>query len=145
MARSIDEARAAIRDVLARSGLSMRALSAAMGRDADYVAAFLDPRRATRARPTPEDLLAASDATGIPIVELLDAVWGIPPGRLADELGTSEGDSLAEALARLTVAERAEITDFARFLADRPGAPTSAPGPRFARRRRREVAADDGA
>ena len=145
MPRSIDEARAAIRDVLARSGLSMRALSAAMGRDADYVAAFLDPRRATRARPTPEDLLAASDVTGIPIVELLDAVWGIPPARLADELGASSGGPLAKALARLTPAELGEVADFARFLADRPGASKSAPGPRFARGRRREVAADDGA
>ena len=145
MARSIDEARAAIRDVLERSGLSMRALSAAMGRDADFVAAFLDPRRATRARPTPEDLLAASDATGIPIVELLDAVWGIPPGRLADELGTSEGGSLAEALARLTVAERGEVTDFARFLAGRDRAPASAARHRTGPRPRREAAAEDGA
>ena len=86
MARSVDEARAAIRDILGRSGLSMRALSAAMGRDADYIAAFLDPSRRNRARPTPDDLVAASDATGIAVVELLDAVWGIPPDRLADEL-----------------------------------------------------------
>ena len=136
MARSIDEARAAIRDVLARSELSMRALSAAMGRDADYVAAFLDPRRATRARPTPEDLVAASDATGIPLVELLDAVWGIPPDRLADELGTSDRGPLAEALARLSAAERGEVADFARFLARCDPAPTSAPGPRTALRRR---------
>ena len=144
MARSIDEARAAIRDVLARSELSMRALSAAMGRDADYVAAFLDPRRATRARPTPEDLLAASDATGIPIVELLDAVWGIPPARLADELGTSDRGPLAEALAGLTPAERGEVVDFARFLAVRHGAPTAAAHPRTGRRRRREVVTGDG-
>ena len=63
-----------------------------MGRDADYVAAFLDPRRPTRARPTPDDLVAASDATGIPLVELLDAVWGIPPDQLADQLGLPGGD-----------------------------------------------------
>jgi transcriptional regulator with XRE-family HTH domain len=144
MARSIEEARAAIRDVLSRSGLSMRALSAVMGRDADYVAAFLDPRRATRARPTPEDLLAASDATGIPIVELLDAVWGIPPARLAGELGTSDRGPLAEALARLSPAERGEVTDFARFLSDRHGAPASAAHPRSGRRLRREAAAGDG-
>ena len=144
MPRSIEEARAAIRDVLARSGLSMRALSAAMGRDADYVAAFLDPRRSTRARPSPEDLLAASDATGIAVVELLDAVWGIPPARLADELGTASGGSLAEALARLTPGERGEVADFALFLADRDHAPTSVSGSRPARRQRREAAADDG-
>jgi len=138
MARSIDEARAAIRDVLARSELSMRALSAAMGRDADYVAAFLDPRRATRARPTPEDLVAASDATGIPLVELLDAVWGIPPDRLADELGTSDRGSLAQALGRLTPAERGEVTDFALFLDGRHGARTSVVHPRTRRRRLRD-------
>jgi hypothetical protein len=145
MARSIDEARAAIRDVLARSGLSMRALSAAMGRDADFVAAFLDPRRATRARPTPEDLLAASDATGIPLVDLLDAVWGIPPGRLAEELGAWGRGPLAEALARLAPAERGEVADFAAFLAGRQGAPTAAQGPRAALRRRRGAAAGDDA
>ena len=145
MARSIDEARAAIRDVLARSGLSMRALSAAMGRDADYVAAFLDPRRSTRARPTPEDLLAASDAIGIPVVELLDAVWGISPARLADELGTSDRGPLAEALARLTPAERGEVTDFALFLSGRQGAPPAAAHARTRRRPRREAAAGEGA
>jgi hypothetical protein len=145
MARSIDEARAAMRDVLARSGLSMRALSAAMGRDADYVAAFLDPRRSTRARPTPEDLLAASDATGIPVVELLDAVWGISPARLADELGMSDRGPLAEALARLTPAERGEVTDFAAFLAGRQGAPSAAAHTGTRRRPRREAAAGEGA
>jgi hypothetical protein len=145
MARSIDEARAAIRDVIARSGLSMRALSAAMGRDADYIAAFLDPRRATRARPTPEDLLAVSDATGIPLVELLDTVWGIPPDRLADELGTSNRGPLADALARLTPAERGQVADFAAFLVDRHGAPTAAAHTGTRRRPRREAAAEDGA
>jgi transcriptional regulator with XRE-family HTH domain len=145
MARSIDEARAAIRDVLARSGLSMRALSAAMGRDADYVAAFLDPRRSTRARPSPEDLLAASDATGIAVVELLDAVWGIPPARLADELGTASGGSRARAVARLTPGERGEVADFARFLAGRNETPTPAASTGTHRRRRREAAAEDDA
>ena len=52
-----EEFRAALRDVLVRSGLSMRALSAALGRDPGYVAALLDPSRPSRARPTPVDLL----------------------------------------------------------------------------------------
>ncbi len=72
-----EEFRAAVRDVLERSGLSMRALSAAMGRDTGYIAALLDPTRPSRARPTPADLLAASDATGITFVELLESTWGI--------------------------------------------------------------------
>ena len=84
-----DEFRAALRDILARSGLSMRALSAAMGRDPGYVAALLDPSRPSRARPTPADLLRASDATGIAFVELLEALWGIERARLADELRRS--------------------------------------------------------
>jgi hypothetical protein len=144
MARSIDEARAAIRDIIGRSGLSMRGLSGAMGRDADYVAAFLDPRRPARARPTPEDLVAASDATGISLVELLDAVWGIPPGRLADELGASGGGSLAETLARLSPTQRREVIDFARFLATRHDAPTPPPGRRTGRRQRSDATTEDG-
>ena len=115
-----DEFRAAIRDVLARSGLSMRALSAAMGRDPGYIAALLDPTRPSRARPTPEDLLRASDATSIAFVELLDLLWGIPPSRLARELaGLGVSGSLAEDLDRLTVTERVEVADFAAYLAAR--------------------------
>ena len=79
--------RSRLRDVLARSGRSMRALSAALGRDPGYVAALLDPDRPSRARPTPADLVRASDATGIPFVELLERLWAIPAARLADELG----------------------------------------------------------
>jgi transcriptional regulator with XRE-family HTH domain len=113
-----DEFRARLRDILGRSGLSMRALSAALGRDPGYVAALLDPSRPSRARPTPADLLRASDATGIPFVELLEALWGIEPSRLADELGRlglggpSEGQ-----LAVLTEAERASVAAYVAFLA----------------------------
>jgi transcriptional regulator with XRE-family HTH domain len=115
-----DELRAAIRELLARSGLSMRALSAAMGRDTGYVAAILDPTRPTRARPTPADLLAASDATGITFVELLESLWGIGRTRLADELG-SLGVGLADEdkLDRLSDAQRRQVADFADFLASR--------------------------
>jgi transcriptional regulator with XRE-family HTH domain len=116
-----DKFRAAIRDLLERSGLSMRALSAAMGRDPGYIAALLDPTRPSRARPTPADLLAASDATGIAFVELLEGLWGIERSRLADELrrlgvaGSSEGS-----LDRLSESERASVADFIAFLAARP-------------------------
>jgi transcriptional regulator with XRE-family HTH domain len=78
-----DEAfRAQLREILTQSGLSMRQLSLAMGRDVGYVAAILDPSRPTRARPTPHDLLRLSDETGIPLVELLERLWGIDPRRL---------------------------------------------------------------
>lgn len=120
-----DDFRAALRDILERSGLSRRALSAAMGRDPGYVAALLDPSRPSRARPTPEDLVAASDATGIAFVDLLESLWGIEPSRLAAEfgrlgiVGSGEGG-----LDRLTARERREVADFAAFLASqgrRPG------------------------
>jgi len=119
-----DEFRAAIRDVLERSGLSMRALSAAMGRDPGYIAALLDPTRPSRARPTPADLLAASDATGIAFVELLESLWGIPSSRLAEELvGLGVGGSGQGSLDRLTDAERTSVADYVAFLSARHTGP----------------------
>ena len=115
-----DEFRARLRDIQGRSGLSMRALSAAFGRDPGYVAALLDPSRPSRARPTPSDLLRASDATAIPFVELLESLWGIEPARLADELGRLGLGGLSDIrLKRLSEAERAEVSDFADFLVSR--------------------------
>ena len=115
-----DEFRARLRDVLARSGLSMRALSAAMGRDPGYVAALLDPSRPSRARPTPADLLRASDATGIGFVELLEALWGIERTRLAGELGRlGLGEMADPRLAGLSDTECAEVSDFVSFLVAR--------------------------
>jgi transcriptional regulator with XRE-family HTH domain len=115
-----DEFRARLRDVLARSGLSMRALSAAFGRDPGYVAALLDPSRPSRARPTPADLLRASDATGIPFVELLEVLWGIEQTRLADELAVlGLGGSAATCVGMLSDAESAEVSDFVAFLTAR--------------------------
>jgi transcriptional regulator with XRE-family HTH domain len=115
-----DEFRARLRDILARSELSMRALSAALGRDPGYVAALLDPSRPSRARPTPADLLRASDATGIPFVEILEALWGIEASRLADELAAlGLGGSADPRLAELSDAESAEVSDFVDFLVAR--------------------------
>jgi hypothetical protein len=115
-----DEFRAATRDVLARSGLSMRGLSAAMGRDPGYIAALLDPSRPSRARPTPADLLAASDATGIAFVELLEGLWGISPDRLTGELlGLGQLGGLDEPMRRLTRDERALVAAFVDLLVAR--------------------------
>jgi hypothetical protein len=112
--------RTTLRAVLARSGRSMRGLSAAMGRDPGYIAALLDPTRPSRARPTPADLLSASDVTGISFVELLESLWGIDRGRLVDELGRLGVDDLdSEASGALTPAERAEVADFAAFVRSR--------------------------
>ncbi|MGA2512886.1 MAG: helix-turn-helix transcriptional regulator [Candidatus Limnocylindrales bacterium] len=117
MTRSTEEAREAIRTILARSGLSMRALSAAMGRDPGYVAAYLDPTRPSRARPSPEALLAASDATGISLVELLEAIWGIDRQRLSNELGRlGVGSPLESRYGALSDDERAQAASFIDFL-----------------------------
>jgi transcriptional regulator with XRE-family HTH domain len=114
------EFRDRLQEIQARSGLSMRALSAAMGRDPGYIASLLDPSRPSRARPTPADLLAASDATGIAFVELLEALWEIDPARLAGELAAlGVGPSLDERLASFTDAERASVADYVAFLAAR--------------------------
>jgi hypothetical protein len=78
--------RTQLRAVVNRSGLSLRQLSRAMDRDPGYVAALLDPSRPSRARPTPEDLLRLSDATGIAFVELIELLWGIDRARLSNEL-----------------------------------------------------------
>ncbi|MFI5259306.1 MAG: hypothetical protein ACHQ01_06830 [Candidatus Limnocylindrales bacterium] len=120
MAPNDEEFRAALRDVLARSGLSMRALSAALGRDTGYVASLLDPTRPSRARPTPADMLAASDATGIAFVELLESLWGINRDRLTGELrelGQIGGPD--EPMQRLTRDERALVADFVELLVAR--------------------------
>jgi transcriptional regulator with XRE-family HTH domain len=115
-----DEFRVRLRDILARSGLSMRALSAALGRDPGYIAALLDPSRPSRARPTPADLLRASDATGIPLVELLEALWGIEPQRLADELALlGLGATSPTCVGMLSDSESAEVSDFVAFLSTR--------------------------
>lgn len=120
MGRSTEESREAIRAILARTGLSMRALSAAMRRDPGYIAAYLDPTRPSRACPTPDDLVAMADATGISVVELLDAVWGIDRQRLADELAPlGVGGPAGIASDRLTDAERREVADFAAFIVAR--------------------------
>jgi transcriptional regulator with XRE-family HTH domain len=117
MEPSDDEFRKALRAVLARSGLSMRGLSGAMGRDAGYVAAWLDPDRPSRARPTPDDLIRASNATDIPFVELLEMLWGIDRDRLVDELRRlrADGPSPYRAVG-LGVADRAILNAFADFL-----------------------------
>jgi transcriptional regulator with XRE-family HTH domain len=112
--------RGRLAELLRRTGLSQRALSTAFGRDPGYVQALLDPTRPSRARPTPSDLLHASDALGIGFVELLEQLWDVPPGRLASELGASgSGLPLEAALARLTPAERRSVADFVGYLAQR--------------------------
>jgi hypothetical protein len=106
--------------LLERTGRSQRALSAAFGRDPTYVQALLDPSRPSRARPTPADLVHASDVTGIAFVELLELLWGIPAERLAAELaGLGMGGPPDAVFASLDEADRQSVADYAAFLAAR--------------------------
>ena len=115
-----EQFKAALRVILERSELSMRALSAALGRDPGYVAALLDPSRPSRARPTPADLVKASDATGITLVELLEALWGIDPGRLGAELAKLGALAPgAQSLDELSESERSSVSEYVAFLASR--------------------------
>ena len=118
-----EEFRAALEGVLVRSRLSRRGLSAAMGRDRGYVAALLDPGRPSRARPTPADLLSLSNATGMPLAELLESLWGIPRWRLARGRGLQHAATdLEDVLAKLDQPSRRTVMEFAAFLAERQGA-----------------------
>src|SRR4051794_22379852 len=84
--------RARLREIVDRSGLSLRQASLAMGRDVGYVAALLSPSRPSRARPTPTDLINLSDETGIPFVELLERLWGVDFERLVLETMSRQTD-----------------------------------------------------
>jgi hypothetical protein len=120
------EFRAALRDVLERSGRSRRALSAAMGRDPGYIASLLDPTRPSRARPTPADLVAASDVTGIAFAELLESLWGVERSRLAAECARLDpGGPLDRRIDALSGPERKTVRDFIDFLLARQEAGTA--------------------
>lgn len=112
--------RAQLAELLVRTGLSQRGLSAAFGRDPGYVQALLDSTRPSRARPTPDDLLRAADATGMTLVELLERLWGIEPGRLADEAARlGVGISSGQRMDALSAQQRLEVADYVEFLASR--------------------------
>jgi transcriptional regulator with XRE-family HTH domain len=112
--------RTQLADLLVRTGLSQRGLSAAFGRDPGYVQALLDPTRPSRARPTPDDLIRAADATGITLVELLDKLWGIEPSRLAAEAARlGVGSSSGQRMDALSDQQRREVADYVEFLATR--------------------------
>jgi hypothetical protein len=116
--------------LLTRTGRSQRGLSAAFGRDPGYVQALLDPTRPSRARPTPDDLVRAADVTGLTLVELLEQLWGIEPGRLAAEVARLVvSSSIGPALDALSDAQRGEVADYVTFLATRRPDPIRHPRP----------------
>jgi transcriptional regulator with XRE-family HTH domain len=115
-----DAFRANLRALVARSGLSMRAFSAALGRDPGYVGSLLDPSRPARARPTPADLLQASDALDIPFTELLELLWDIPRERIAREIGSARGAAGHDDMGfPLSETDRASLADYTAFLGAR--------------------------
>ena len=112
--------RTRLQALLTQTGRSQRALSAAFGRDPTYVQALLDPTRPGRARPTPADLLRCADATGLPLVDLLERLWDVPPQRLAQECAERGLGATPEARREgLSDEERRSVADYVAFLASR--------------------------
>lgn len=117
MQPTLEQVRAEMREILARTGLSMRQLSLTMGRDAGYVAALVDESRPSRAVPTPADLQRLSDHTGIALVHLLERFWGVSPRRLADDLTRLSIRFIEDnRLSQLTDAELNQVLEFAGYL-----------------------------
>jgi hypothetical protein len=109
-----------LRDILETTGMSNRQLSLAMGRDAGYVSALLDPSRPSRALPTPADLERLSDVTGIALVSLLERLWGIPSSRLGEELSRAElSGSVRERIPDLTEDEMRDVVGYVDYVVRR--------------------------
>jgi hypothetical protein len=119
---SLEQVRDEFRNILETTGMSNRQLSLAMGRDAGYVSALLDPSRPSRATPTPADLERLSDATDIPLVNLLEQFWGISSTRLAEDLSHLELSlSAKERVPELTDDEMREVIGYADYLVEKRG------------------------
>ena len=117
MEPTIDQVRDELRGMLETAGMSNRQLSLAMGRDAGYVSALLDPSRPSRARPTPADLERLSDASGIPLTRLLERIWGIASSRLAEEMSRGElAGSIGEHMPELTDDEMRDVVSYADYV-----------------------------
>ena len=117
MEPTIDQVRRELRNILETTGMSNRQLSLAMGRDAGYVSALLDPSRPSRARPTPTDLEQLSDATGIPLVQLLERIWGIASSRLAEEVSQGEiSGALRDRIPDLTDEEMRDVVGYVDYV-----------------------------
>jgi len=108
-----------LRRQLKESGMSMRALSLAMGRDPSYVAQLLDPPpNRSRALPSPDELRLAAPLLGVPLVELLEQAYGITRVELEAELNTmaAHTGACADELSDLTTVEREEVLDFVAYV-----------------------------
>lgn len=106
-----------LRQRLAETGVPMRRLARAMGRDPAYIAQLLDPppgRR--RALPAPDELRRAAPVLGVPLLELLEVAYGITRADLDLDDGAAEGDEWAAALEGLTSGQREQVRAFAAFL-----------------------------
>jgi len=112
--------RAYLAEAARRSGVPLRRLSEAMGRDPGYLAQFLgaEPGK-TRGMPTPEELKAAAPLLGVPLLELLERGYGIRREDLAPELETVAGHraAWADQLEALGPEERRTVLAFLAFVA----------------------------
>lgn len=115
------------------SGVSMRSLSRALGKDEKYVAELLNGER--RSLPTPEELRSAlpllrpkGKETGPTLVEAMEAAYGVSRLELQAELETLAART--ESDAPLTEKDYEAIRDFVAFT--------------VARARRRAQQAGDG-
>jgi len=108
-----------LRERLSETGVSMRGLSLAMGRDPAYVAQLLDQRpRRLRALPTPDELRRAAPLLRVSLVDLLDAAYGITRAELEKELGTmaAHTGACAGELAGLTPRQMEEVMSFIAYV-----------------------------
>ena len=122
MEPTIDQVRRELRNILETTGMSNRQLSLAMGRDAGYVSALLDPSRPSRARPTPTDLERLSDATGMPLTDLLERIWGIRSARLVEEIGRGEhAGSVRARIPDLTDDEMRDVVGYVEYVIRKRG------------------------
>jgi hypothetical protein len=114
-----DQFRAFARQRLAETGVSMRKLSRAMGRDDAYVSQLLDPPPGrSRPMPTPVELRAAAVLLDVPYMQLLMVVWGVTEDDIASYY-KDIGIRLAGVSIRwsdYTASELEELLDYASYL-----------------------------
>ena len=104
---------------LRETGVTMRQLSLAIGRDQSYFRELLAARSdRPRTLPTPDELQIAAPRLRVPLIELLEQTWGIDRAKLEAELSTmtQRDDEDAVAWRQMTEEERDEVRTFIAFV-----------------------------
>jgi hypothetical protein len=119
MAGHSDQFRTFLRARLQETGIPMRQLSRAMGRDDSYVAQLLDPPPGrARPLPTPAELRHAAALLGVSYMQLVALAWDIS-GDDIERYYRDIATQVANAGFRwtdFTPAERDELLDYASYL-----------------------------